>query len=695
MIQWSSILGLIRGTALLGFALCVGLSLWLVQRHYAEGSQPFAQQMYRPDTYIGQADYAAIVSASRELGLADRSDTTAELGLGVTLQVPADCCVYRDAETTVEAFGAMDLPQGVVSLSPENGAWTAFMRVEPLLETDWSGSDVRDPKHRVIQLPSHGDVGRHRSVEWMLESAIGDQPFRNQFIQIDEKGRRLNAVLVATAPEFDRAMEQFRTVLGGVALNAPTWFEREFYLNAQDAQSRLLIQAVMFLLIVFVIPGKRRTVHRYTVIRLRDRAEQHRHSVRSLFPIQPFAEAPTMAFAHGASPVSQPAPAPQPNKARPAEFRRFTYFNPKIPSALIPHIPLTEILKTRKQIDAPLRVAQGLQIKRLSHALPDSVPGSVPLMPSVLYVGIGGAGINALQHAMSIDMPDMGHAVMDSQSFNDKAIAELLKDEKPQHYTFSSKSLRHSNAPIRLPVFNIRRLAGEHREIDVSLRQSQEMAMDEMLEGVSLLMLAASAGSRAAEDAMPVMIRKALHHKIPTLAIVSVPFSAEIYRQQITDANLATLALYGIPHIRFDNTRIPEVLGEGAGMFESLCAQTDWINLLAWSVTHLHQQGKLQPILEAQGEITFSHAERTGHESLATLIVHAIKNQQLVETGWEGRKALIVVVSNTPPNERTFKKAVQKASQETCLLNPTWAHIQDERLGEHKYAIVLGYKGAR
>jgi len=698
--QWSTILGFIRGTALLGFSLCVSLSLWLAHRHYAENSQPFTQQMYRPDAKIGQADYEAIVSTSRDSGLVNRSGTMAELGLGVMLQIPVDCCVYRDAEKTAATFRDMDLPQGVVSLSPENGAWTAFMKIVPLSETDQPRSlnDVSGQNHRVIQMPSPGEVGRHRSVEWILESAIGNQPFRNHFIQIEEKGRRLNAVLVATTSEFDRAMEQFRTVLGHTTLKPPNWFEREFYLNAQDAQSRLLIQAIMFLLIVFVIPGKSRTVQRYTVIRVRDQAEQHRHSHRPLFPPRALSATPALAFASGTPTAERQSPKPkppevQPIKERPMEFRWTSYFDSDIPQSLVPSIPLAEIIKPRKQIGAPLSVARALQIKRLSHVLPDSVPGSVPLMPSVLYVGIGGAGINAVQHAMSIDMPNMGHAVMDSQSFSDQAIAEMLKPEGRGHFIFSSKSLRYSNSPIRLPVYQRGFLTDEQPELEASLRHSQEMAMDEMLEGTSLLLLAASVGSRAAEDGIPPLIRKAIHHDIPTLAIVSVPFSAEPCREQVTDTNLAALALYGIPYIRFDNTHLPEILGTDAGMFESLCAQTDWMSLLAWSVTHLHLQGKLLPLLGTRGEITFSHAQYIARESLASLVTRAIRNQKLVETGWEGRKGMIVVISSTPPREHNYKKAVQDAAKKTGLDNPLWLHIQDERLGEHKYAIVLGYRG--
>lgn len=697
MIQQSTILGFIRGAALLGFALCVGLSLWLVQRHYAENSQPFTQQIYRPDARLGQADYEAIGPIPLGSVSAGHSHRTAELGLGVALQVPADCCVYRNAERTAEAFTGMDLPQGVVSLSPENGAWTAFMKVEPIPDTETDNPFALDPKTRVIQLPSHGDVGRHRSIEWILEAAVGDQSFRNQFIQIDAKGRRLNAVLVATTVEFDSALNQFRSVLGRTTLKPPTWFEREFYLDAHNAQGRLVWQAILFFLIALLIPGKSRTVQRYTVIRVRDKTEPARHTTKPLFPTQNFAATPTLAFANGAH-TAEPQPTkakPQehpPIKAKPAEFRRTTFFNPGIPQALLPGIPLEEILKTRQQIDAPLFVARALQIKRLSHVLPDSVPGSAPLMPAVLYVGIGGAGINVIQHAMSIDMPDMGHAVMDSQSFRDQTIAEMLKPGGTRHFSFSSKSLRHANASIRLPVFHAGCLTDEQPELDASLRHSQEMAIDEMLEGTSLLLLAASVGSRAAQDGIPPLVRKAIQYEIPALAIVSVPFSVEPYREQITNANLSTLALYGIPYIRFDNTLIPEVLGTDAGIFESLCAQTDWMNLLAWSVTHLHQQGQLQPLLETRGEITFSHAEYTARESLASLITRAIKNQQIVETGWEGRKAMIVVISSVPPRDRNYKKAVQKATKETGLENPSWLHIQDERLGEHRYAIVLGYR---
>jgi cell division protein FtsZ len=185
-----------------------------------------------------------------------------------------------------------------------------------------------------------------------------------------------------------------------------------------------------------------------------------------------------------------------------------------------------------------------------------SLPGWVrnrrrPEARSILVVGVGGGGGNAVDRMVEAGMRDVGFVV-----FNTDA-----------------QALRQSLASTRIRIGDaVTRGLGSGGDPDVGRRAAEEdaAAIGRAVAGADLVFITAGMGGGTGSGAAPIVAAKAREQGALTIAVVTKPFDFEgSRRREIADAAAATLRSSVDAMISVPNDRVGEVVDVDAAALDA------------------------------------------------------------------------------------------------------------------------------
>jgi cell division protein FtsZ len=197
-------------------------------------------------------------------------------------------------------------------------------------------------------------------------------------------------------------------------------------------------------------------------------------------------------------------------------------------------------------------VLAGLLAVRILLALPSLVRrGRHPEARSILVVGVGGGGGNAVDRMADAGIPGVGFVVCNTDA----------------------QALRESLAGTRIRIGDaVTHGLGSGGDPDVGRRAAAEDAekIGRALAGADLVFVTAGLGGGTGSGAAPIVAAKAREQGALTIAVVTKPFDFEgVQRLEIADAAAANLLSEVDALITVENDRVGEVVGEDTTALEA------------------------------------------------------------------------------------------------------------------------------
>ena len=264
---------------------------------------------------------------------------------------------------------------------------------------------------------------------------------------------------------------------------------------------------------------------------------------------------------------------------------------------------------------------------------PASAPG-VAKAPTAKIIGVGGAGLQAVQHMARCGVGEAALAVIHTD-------ARLLGES-----TITDKLLLGSQLTRGLKV-------GEP-ELGRALAEAEAHRLRHLCEGADLVIVVAGLGGSTASGAAPVLARVARENGALVLALVALPFAFEgRRRQQQAQAALAQLRTAADAVICLPNQKVSTLIDEKTSLPEAMQIIDDLLAQGVRGLLRLVKRGGLLNVDFAdlchvvrgrQAESYFATAEAAG-ETRAREVVERLVRHPLLDDGRLLAEADAVLVS--------------------------------------------------
>lgn len=272
-----------------------------------------------------------------------------------------------------------------------------------------------------------------------------------------------------------------------------------------------------------------------------------------------------------------------------------------------------------------------------SAPLPPSGTGSgSPRIPAARIVGVGGAGLQAVEHMAAVGVGEASFAVVHSD-------ARLLGQ-----CAITQRFLLGSQVTRGLKV-------GEP-EVGRALAEGEAHELRHLCEGADLVLVVAGLGGNTASGAAPVLARVARENGALVLAVVVLPFDFEGRRRQFqAQAALKLLRSEADAVICLPNQKVSGLLDEKTSLPEAMKLINDLLARGVRGLLRLITRGGLinvdfsdlcQVVRGRQSESCFATAEAEG-ENRAREVVERLVSSPLLDAGRGVAEADALLVSLT------------------------------------------------
>ncbi len=266
--------------------------------------------------------------------------------------------------------------------------------------------------------------------------------------------------------------------------------------------------------------------------------------------------------------------------------------------------------------------------------LPPAVLPGVAKAPSAKIIGVGGAGLQAVQHMARCGVGEAALAVLHTD-------ARLLGES-----TVADQLLLGTQLTRGLKV-------GEP-ELGRAVAEAEAHRLRHLCEGADLVIVVAGLGGSTASGAAPVLARVARENGALVLALVALPFDFEgRRRQQQAQAALTQLRTAADAVICLPNQKVATLIDEQTSLPEALAIIDDLLAQGVRGLLRLVQRGGLlnvdfsdlcHVVRGRQAESYFATAEAAG-ESRAREVIERLVRHPLLDDGRLLAEADAVLVS--------------------------------------------------
>ena len=276
---------------------------------------------------------------------------------------------------------------------------------------------------------------------------------------------------------------------------------------------------------------------------------------------------------------------------------------------------------------------------------PSPVPSTLDLRPRVKIIGIGGAGLQAVEHMQRTGLSGAGLAVVHTDA---RLLSQSPLGEK-----------------LLLGADVTRGLKAGEPEVGRSLAEAEAHQLRHLCEGADLVLVVAGLGGSTASGAAPVLARVARENGPLVLALAVLPFDFEgRRRQEQAQAALRLLRTNADAVICLPNQKVAALLDEKTSLPEAMRIVND---LLAQGVRGLLRlltgEGLIRVdfadlcrvVRGRQAESSFASAEASG-ENRARDVVDRLVSSPLLDHGRLLAEADAMLVSVTGGPELSLKE---------------------------------------
>lgn len=315
-----------------------------------------------------------------------------------------------------------------------------------------------------------------------------------------------------------------------------------------------------------------------------------------------------------------------------------------------------------------------------SAGLAERAPAETPTEPVLKVVGVGGAGVNAVNRMVEAGVEGIEFVALNTDL----------------------QSLEHSRAHQRLHIGSevTRGLgSGSNPELGRLAAIEDQDRIKALLKGADMVFIAAGAGGGTGTGAAPVVARIAREVGALTVGIVTKPFPFEGSRRaRQAEAGIEELAAAVDTLIVIPNARLLEVLDRRVSMLDAFRVADDVLRQGVQGISDLITLPGLinldfadvRTIMSDAGQALLGIGMGTGERRALDAVEHAIESP-LLETRLEGARSILLSVTGGPDlslwevNEAA--KAVRAAAHPEA--NIIFGAMVDEKVGDQVWVTVV------
>jgi cell division protein FtsZ len=340
-------------------------------------------------------------------------------------------------------------------------------------------------------------------------------------------------------------------------------------------------------------------------------------------------------------PPSEPDPTPEP-QIRAQEVDEEDPLAPPTPGADVSNLPKPKERLSRIFGDAPPHRGEVhrdfLETPRYGRSEPEYEPrGGSPHTPRIRVVGVGGAGVNAINRMVEAQIPGVEFMAVNTD--------------------LQSLQLCIADVTVHIGGDQTRGLgAGSDPDLGYKSAFEEQDKIKRLLKGSDMVFVAAGAGGGTGTGAAPVVARLAREVGALTVGIVSKPFSFEGTRRRTQAAQgIEALAAEVDTLIVVPNDRLLEVLDQQTSMVEAFQVADDVLRQGVQGISDLVTLpavinldfADVRTIMSDAGQALLGIGMGTGEERALAAAEKAISSP-LLETSMEGARSILLSITGGP-----------------------------------------------
>jgi cell division protein FtsZ len=378
-------------------------------------------------------------------------------------------------------------------------------------------------------------------------------------------------------------------------------------------------------------------------------------------------------------PTPQPEP-PSPDPEPPPPQMRRAERLPYEPSSEAPSIPQPR--DRLRKIFGDTGSSDVVKTPRWGREEPQYQPTAPgPRNPVIRVVGVGGAGVNAVNRMVETQIPGVEFMAVNTDL----------------------QSLQVCTADVTVHIGgDVTRGLGSGADPDLGHRAAfdEQDKIKRLLKGSDMVFVAAGAGGGTGTGAAPVIARLAREVGALTVGIVTRPFSFEgSKRANLADKGINTLAAEVDTLIIVPNDRLLSVLDEQTSMIEAFEVADDVLRQGVQGVSDLVTLPALinldfadvRTIMSDAGQALLGIGMSTGGEGRAMAAAEKAISSPLLETSVEGARSILLSITGGPDlslvEVSEAAKVVGEAAHQDA--NIIFGANIDEELSEQVWVTVV------
>jgi cell division protein FtsZ len=262
-------------------------------------------------------------------------------------------------------------------------------------------------------------------------------------------------------------------------------------------------------------------------------------------------------------------------------------------------------------------------------------PGGTDLRPSILVVGVGGAGGNAVNNMIRSNLEGVDFVVCNTDA---QALEQTLSDRKIQMGTEVTQGLG----------------AGSRPDIGAAAAEESLEEIQHHLNSTHMVFIAAGMGGGTGTGAAPVIARAARDQGILTVGVVTKPFQFEgINRMRIADEGIEELQQYVDTLIIIPNQNLFRIANEKTTFADAFKMADDVLHSGVRGVTDLMIMpglinldfADIRTVMSEMGKAMMGTGEADGEKRAIEAAERAISNPLLDDVTMQGAKGVLINIT--------------------------------------------------
>jgi cell division protein FtsZ len=262
-------------------------------------------------------------------------------------------------------------------------------------------------------------------------------------------------------------------------------------------------------------------------------------------------------------------------------------------------------------------------------------PGGPDLRPSILVVGVGGAGGNAVNNMIRSNLEGVDFVVCNTDA---QALEQTLSDRKIQMGTEVTQGLG----------------AGSRPDIGAAAAEESLEEIQHHLNSTHMVFIAAGMGGGTGTGAAPVIARAARDQGILTVGVVTKPFQFEgINRMRIADEGIEELQQYVDTLIIIPNQNLFRIANEKTTFADAFKMADDVLHSGVRGVTDLMIMpglinldfADIRTVMSEMGKAMMGTGEADGDKRAIEAAERAISNPLLDDVTMQGAKGVLINIT--------------------------------------------------